>query len=790
MNRPLLLIFTLVCLTGFGQKNHFLVDNVNVDQLHQHDVDLLDSTLNIYHSDSHDTTKLTVISILSNELYDEVLWPQYNQLMFDLAEEVSNKYSDRTIRKTALKYKSEAINNFGYIELSNGNKKEATEYFEHCIALQEEIGYKKGLAHSLNNLGAVYFSIGEPNKAIEKYKLSLEIELEVNDHEGAAQSYNNIGTLYKHQGNIPLALEYYRKGLELEIQVGDLEGEAQTLSHLGSVHKSMHDLDQAYYFYSKSLDIHLEIGYKEGIGHSYNSLGTLYYKSDSLQVGIDFFMKALEYYEEVNHVAGISGVYNNLGSLYESHDYHDEALSYFLKSLEIRKDINDRRGLSSTLNNIAKIYLFKKNYTEAYTYAIEGYAIAKEISYPDYIKSSAKTLSEVCKNIGKHSEALTYYEEFILMRDSLSNEESQKAVIHQQYEYEYARTKMTDSLEHVMEIELAKKKHDVEMDKKDLQIANDKMWRIGLTIGIILLVGLVFVFFRGVQEKKKDNQIISQQKQKVEEQKLITEEKNKEIIDSIQYAKKIQQALLQSEEKVGEHLPPHFIYFAPKDIVSGDFYWTAEKNNTLYFAVADCTGHGVPGAFMSMLGIAFLNEIVTGDELLAPDQILNQLRTKIIKELHQTGRTTDMKDGMDISLVKLDLDTNEIEWAGAYNPIWIVSSNTISNPELSITANQKTLTEIKADRQPIGYNAVTKDFTNHKIQLSPEDLIYIFTDGFADQFGGPKRKKFKYKPFKELLLSIHHLPMDEQRRIIEKTFSDWKGDLEQIDDICILGMKL
>ncbi|MES2590998.1 MAG: two-component regulator propeller domain-containing protein, partial [Bacteroidota bacterium] len=287
---------------------------------------------------------------------------------------------------------------------------------------------------------------------------------------------------------------------------------------------------------------------------------------------------------------------------------------------------------------------------------------------------------------------------------------------------------------------------------------------------------------------------IRQEKIKIEEanihiteQKKVVEEKNKDILDSIHYAKRIQNALLRKEEYFVKHLPEHFVLFMPKDIVSGDFYWALRRGFSLpteeeaskkywYVAAVDCTGHGVPGAFMSMLGMSFLNEIANGDILHTPAKILNELRTKVIKELGQTGKMENSKDGMDISLIRWHLETNEIQWAGANNPLFLVR-----NGELQ---------KIKGDKQPIGYYPESKPFTNHTLQLQEGDCIYIFTDGYADQFGGPKGKKLMYKQLEQLILTNCHLSMDNQKRILKKTFMEWKGELDQIDDVCIIGIKI
>ncbi len=271
----------------------------------------------------------------------------------------------------------------------------------------------------------------------------------------------------------------------------------------------------------------------------------------------------------------------------------------------------------------------------------------------------------------------------------------------------------------------------------------------------------------------------------------IIEEKNKDIRDSINYAQRIQKAILSDVNEIKEKLPQSFILFKPKDIVSGDFYWFSQKAGITFIAAADCTGHGVPGAFMSMIANSFLNEVVNEKNILQPDLILNELRKKIIKAMRQTGESMENKDGLDISFCAIS--NNKLSYSGANNPLWIVRKmESVSEFDETepIALNNYKLVEIPADKQPIGTQPNAKDFTVKSLNLLSGDTIYLFTDGYADQFGGPKKKKFKYKKLSELLLAIHEKPMEEQKNILGSTIENWKGELEQIDDILLIGVKI
>jgi len=251
----------------------------------------------------------------------------------------------------------------------------------------------------------------------------------------------------------------------------------------------------------------------------------------------------------------------------------------------------------------------------------------------------------------------------------------------------------------------------------------------------------------------------------------------KEIIESLEYACLIQTALLPQSSSIHKTLHDSFIFYLPKDIVSGDFYWTFEHEENILFAAVDCTGHGVPGALMSILGITSLNEIVSNIDFVKANRILNQLREKIMKSLHQTGQGGESKDGMDISFCIYNRKTKELQYSGANNPLYYIRRNI--------------LYEIKPDKMPIGVSGIEeKSFRNNVVKMKKGDVLYIFTDGFPDQFGGPKEKKFKYKPFKNLLLEIHNKNMKEQREILFSSFHAWKRDFEQVDDVLIMGVRI
>ncbi|MBL7933815.1 MAG: SpoIIE family protein phosphatase [Bacteroidia bacterium] len=282
--------------------------------------------------------------------------------------------------------------------------------------------------------------------------------------------------------------------------------------------------------------------------------------------------------------------------------------------------------------------------------------------------------------------------------------------------------------------------------------------------------------------EQKHEEVV-RQKIEIQIQKDSLEEKNREITDSIYYAKNIQNAFIPSEQKFNSNFKDSFVLFKPKDIVSGDFYWVHSENELTFYVTADCTGHGVPGGFMTMLGLSFLEEIIPGQKIHDPAEVLNLMRDKIISTLNQSGNVGENKDGMDITICCIDRIKNTLTFASANNDLYIVRNN----PELP---GGKEFNEYKATRQPCGYSDINKPFTKQVIDLKDSDVIYTFTDGFADQFGGPKGKKFRYKQFEQMLVKNSHMGLAAQKNMLNIANESWRGSLEQVDDILVIGIRV
>jgi len=326
----------------------------------------------------------------------------------------------------------------------------------------------------------------------------------------------------------------------------------------------------------------------------------------------------------------------------------------------------------------------------------------------------------------------------------------------------------------------------VEKEEKEKQ----RVLTYSASIGMVLVIFFLIFVFNRLKITRKQKEAIDEQKQVIEKTHEQLEEHHKEISDSINYAKSLQKAILPSKEELYKELIDGFVLFQPKNVVSGDFYWMEKLGDQVFFAVADCTGHGVPGAMVSVVCSNALDRAVHEFGHLDTGKILDKATDIVIERFEKSGE--EVRDGMDIAICALNRKTNELQYSGANNPLWIIRENDGKQQfsDKDIYTENKYFVEVKASSQPVGKYERRKPFEATTLKLNKGDVLYVFTDGFADQFGGKKGKKFKYKPFKKLLFDIVDLPMGDQKNVIFKTFNDWKGDLEQIDDVCIIGVKI
>jgi len=666
-----------------------------------------------------------------------------------------------------LKHKAGVLQSMQFIAKLNfllGDKDKAIFYYTKLLEDAEKRGDPLLKAEKLNDLAIIYNSSGNISEALNYHHQSLKLKRQLNNKKGIAFSLNSLGIIYDDQGDIPKALDHYHESLKLLEEIKDDDGVALILNNIATVYKQQGDHLKALECYNKSLKLESKDKKSEDYARLLTNMGILYSEMDSAQKALALMEEGLVIRKLKAGKNSIANSYGNLGSIYAQMGNMTKAKEYIMESLSLRQQIGEKADIGKSYNQLAGFYFMGKNFKEAEAYGIKGLAIAKELGNVGSMLNAAKKLSDIYPALGKYKEAYEMHVLYKRMSDSIIKETNKKSLFKKEMQHEYEKKE-------------AGVKVAAKMENDKIQaLASEEQRRKNLIIGavcVVLILLLIFSSFiyKSLRENKEKNKIIT-------EQKHFVEEKQKEIVDSINYAKRIQEAILPAKELKYRIFPDAFVLFKPKDIVSGDFYWFAEKNNKRLIAAVDCTGHGVPGAFMSMIGNTFLNDIVNVKGITEPGRILDHLREQVITSLKQSGG--ENKDGMDISILAVSYTDNgeqTVEWAGANNPLWM-----IRNGECH---------EYKANKQPVGYYVGDAlPFTNNIIKTKKDDVFYIFTDGFADQFGGEKGKKFKYKNLKDILIALHSKPMPEQEQFLLNTFNDWKHSLEQIDDVCIIGLRV
>ena len=655
-------------------------------------------------------------------------------------------------------------------------------YIDSLVARATTISNDTERVKLLNKIATTFNSEGYPrDSALQYAEAALELSNKLNFGKGQTGAYLNIGRYYKNKGDNEKALDNFLKALNIAENVNDKAQLGDIYDVMGNFYrKSMKNYAQALEYTKKGLEMRRSIGNKHSTAISSINVGNIYYEMDSNKLALSYFIAGLNTLKSLKadtlkrskHSIEAqknteADVENNIGSVYADLKEYDKAIEYYNQALLTYEELKSEEGTAITDENIGNIYNMKGDVEEGTKYLEQSLAIARKIHAKDVVAAAYSFLAEGNSKIGKYDKAFEYQLALTNLKDSIFSEESAKQVNDMQVKYDTEKKEKENQI-------LA------------LTVNKQKIITYAVLFGLMLVMGLAFFVYRNYRIKQKANVAL-------EEKNKIIEEKNKDILDSINYAKRIQSAILTTDKYLKEMLGEHFVLYKPRDVVSGDFYWCHSHGDRIIFTVADCTGHGVPGAFMSMIGNSLLNEIVVEKQETDAAKILDQLRANLLKTLQPKGQQTITRDGMDISLCVWNKKTNELQFAAANNPIYFVRKNGASalSEDKKIKVHGNNVYEVMPDKQPIGFmeEKMNNPFSSFTIKLAKGDTIYLTSDGYADQFGGEADKKFTKKKFRDMLASFNEEPLETQKAQLEKVFDQWQGNNSQTDDICIIGVK-
>ena len=757
MKKILLLIFILNLFQHFcfGQK---------------HGQVKIDSLLFVLQTEREDTNKVNTLNELCNEyetINDYVNGVKYGNIGLTLAKKIYYK-----------KGEAESYTNSGIIYYEQLEYSKALDYLFNSLKIREVLGDKKGVANNYANVARVYKTQFHYQSALDYYSKSITIFEKEGNMNKVADVYASIGLIYDGQSDYPKALGFYFKSLKIDEIVGDKEGAANNYCNIGGIYTYQLDYPKALSNFFSSLKIYEALDYKIGMGNCCANIGNIYMYQKKYQKAFEYHFKGLNFYKEIGYKMGMSLAYMDIGELYLNYFENDKtstglttptnqyisynvlldsAIALNKKALKINLELKDKYYTTYSYSGIGNVLFRQRKYKEAIDYYQQSYLFADSIGALKEKKDAAKGIADSYKKLEDWKKALIWYEKYSEGKDSVFNEAKDKDITRKELKFDYEKKAVADSV---------KAGEEKKVISAELKQEQTKSYALYSGVALLLVFG-GFMFNRF--------KITQRQKNIIAEQKNVVEVKNKEITQSIEYALRIQTAILPPPKIVKQYLENSFILYKPKDIVAGDFYWMETVNDLVLFAACDCTGHGVPGAMVSVVCHNALNRAVKEFGLTQPAAILDKTAEIVIENFSKSEE--DIKDGMDISLCAYNAKTKTIQWAGANNPLWLLQSGE--------------LIETKADKQPIGMNENSKPFTNHTFTLQTGETIYLFTDGFADQFGGETgQKKLTKKRFKDLILSVQNKTLQEQGIALDKFITEYRKEVEQIDDILVMGVKV
>jgi serine phosphatase RsbU (regulator of sigma subunit) len=724
----------------------------------------IDSLTRVYSKTKTDTAKVNLINRI---VY------AYEQSNLDSASKWAEKgfvLSKNSLNNKGIGY---YFNHKGRMCLYTQKYDSAIFYFKQAYPFFEKAQFTKGMISCNNNIGAVYGEIGKNKESLEYHFKNVKIGESVGDKESLANSYVNIGNVYNQMQNYYLSVQHILKAIPLY-------EELKLEKHLGTCYYNLavsnyhlKNYEKASEYGLKSNDYFIRSKAQSQVPNNYSLLSNIALDQKNYDGALLSAKRGVELALQLSNTYALFFLYENMSQAYRSKNETDSALFYVNKTVDIARQFNYDPFKLKSYRSKGLILHDRKDYKNAILYLDTTLLLAqntKDLS----IQSDCKLYLALCyKALGNSDKGFDDLFSSFTLKDSLFQNSNARSILELQTLFETEKK------------ELQIKNQSLQLDSaKNKNEAKNRLLYFA-AFASLCIAAFAFIAFKNYKQTKKTNVLISEQKKEVElknaeitRQKHIVDQKQKEILDSIQYAKHIQQAILPPLELVNKHFPNNFILYQPKDIVAGDFYWAEHmadsKRNLFFIAAADSTGHGVPGAIVSVVCSNALNRSVKEYHLTQPSLILDKTRELVLDTFSKSGE--DVKDGMDISLMVFDLNNKTIAWSGANNPLWYIQNGAFH--------------ELKADKQPIGKSEKVKPFTNHNIPYVEGSLFYLFTDGYPDQFGGPEGKKFKYNRFADLLVSGQKEDMATQAQNISSTFINWKNKQDQTDDVCVIGIRI
>lgn len=588
-----------------------------------------------------------------------------------------------------------------------------------------------------------------------------------------SRSSNNVGIAYIQLAKYDLSLEHLLYSLEMAEEINDTLLMSNTINNLGALYGYKGDMEKAYDYFLRSAELCELSGDLESASGSYTNLAAIFFNDiEHHDKAIESYNKAMDISKKINNTNQIATLYSARAMGFRIEKKYKESLKYYQLAISIRVDEDDLSRLVSLYINMSSLYLHVNKRKEAGEYANLAIDIALELNSPDDIMRSYECLSDVQEKSGNMGKALENYKKSIEWKDTIYTQASQNAMAEMTAKYNFEKKEKENEI-----LKQDAAINELEIENQQKEVESSKIIMYSAVGGGVLFLLLAFTLYNRNKIKQKANDELLVANNSLTEAKDIIEEKNRDITSSIEYAQYIQQAILPKKEIVDECFDDSLLMLLPKDLVSGDFYWFQKFGKYSVLVMADCTGHGVPGGFMSMMGAEMLNQVLSDPEILDAGRALQEIDERIKNNLNQVGSKRQQNDGMDMALCIFNMEDNTLQFSGANRPLILVRDG-----ELAI---------IKPNKYGVGgLLDFKKEFVTENLKIQKGDCYYMYSDGYPDQFGGPKNKKFMRKKLNNLLLEHSSSNMDQQEKAFLTAFNEWKGNVEQIDDVCLIGIRV
>lgn len=667
-------------------------------------------------------------------------------------------------------------------------------YAQQALLIAERLNYQKGISDALYYIANAYKELDNSTKALSYYLRALKFYTSTNNEAGLALTNRNLGLIYFSFGDYPQALSSYLSALEKYQKINDQVGIAYALGYVGNIYAVSQNYEKALDNHNDALEIAEKLKNQALIGFCYDNLGDIYILKQDYKSAMDYFKKAEQIFRSLNSPENLAPTLVGMGDIFKKTGNQNEALSHYLEALDLSKNIDNREGIASAYLNIGDLYLRTKNYQRALDYFQHSLEIARELKLTKILRDNYQKRSQVFEVLNNSTSALANYKLFKAYHDSLYNQSQLTLLAEMEARFNVEGKERENTLLKQLNVSLndQRRSQSIEIENKERNLRLQSLI-IFAFLGIFVLAGaLVYVLQRARIKSKQINAQLTKQNQEITRQKAELEKQSEQLVqtylkitDSIRYAETIQKSILPSESKMDEILKEYFVISKAKEVVSGDFYWVNKAEGRTFVAVVDCTGHGVSGGFMTMIGHTLLNEIIQ-QGVFSPAHILELLNQGLANIIQRQNQ--EISIGMEIGLCCIEdipevPDKVKITYAGAKRPLLSIKLN-------GSLPTEEAMIELRGDRDPIGFASVMqRTYQNQEIIVTKGSLLYLSSDGYVDQ-ADPNNKRIGSPKLKKILLENATKDLAKQKEFLEKILQDHQQEASQRDDITIMGVKV